>query len=113
MRHQQLDFSAGFEVTLGNGAAQAAVMTIAPGESEGGPENRHRGSDQWLFVVSGDGEATVGGKTIELRKGSLLLIERGETHEIRNTGARPLATVNFYIPPAYDESGEPLPSGRS
>ncbi|RYE65571.1 MAG: cupin domain-containing protein, partial [Rhizobiaceae bacterium] len=37
--------------------------------------------------------------------GSLLLIERGERHEIRNTGDAPLVTINFYTPPAYTQGG--------
>jgi oxalate decarboxylase/phosphoglucose isomerase-like protein (cupin superfamily) len=44
---------------------------------------------------------------------TLLLIERGEAHEIRNTGRRPLRMLNFYIPPAYRANGDPLPRGRS
>jgi hypothetical protein len=31
------------------------------------------------------------------RARTLLLIERGEAHEIRNTGRRPLRTLNFYV----------------
>lgn len=27
-------------------------MTLAPGNSEGGSDNRHGGSDHWLYVVS-------------------------------------------------------------
>ena len=49
-------------------------MTLAPGDSEGGPDNRHRGSDQWLYVVSGTGQATVNGKRYRLRAGTVLLI---------------------------------------
>ena len=41
------------------------------------------------------------GETTSLRQGTLLLIERGEAHEIRNTGHEPLRTVNFYVPPVY------------
>jgi mannose-6-phosphate isomerase-like protein (cupin superfamily) len=49
-------------------------MTLAPGETEGGPESRHWGANQWLFVVSGAGEAVVNGERVELREGTLLLI---------------------------------------
>jgi hypothetical protein len=42
----------------------------------------------------------------------LLLIERGEAHEIRNTGDERLSTLNFYVPPVYAEDGSELPSGR-
>jgi mannose-6-phosphate isomerase-like protein (cupin superfamily) len=47
-----------------------------------------------------------------LKAGSLLVIEHGETHEIRCTGDDPLRTINFYSPPAYDEEGKPLPAGE-
>jgi mannose-6-phosphate isomerase-like protein (cupin superfamily) len=112
MPHRHLRFGQGFRVVMGNDRSQAAQMTLSPGESEGGPDNRHRGADQWLFVVSGTGEATVNGKSHPLTEGALLLIERGETHEIRNTGTQPLRTLNAYVPPAYTSEGEELPRGR-
>jgi hypothetical protein len=44
--------------------------------------------------------------------GSLLLIERREKHEIRNTGRALLRTLNFYSPPGYRKDGNPLPRGK-
>ena len=41
--------------------------------------------------------AVVNGDRIELREGTLLLIRRGATHEIRNTGPAPLRTLNVYV----------------
>lgn len=76
-------------------------MVIAPGDAEGGSGNRHRGCDQWLYVLSGTGRATLGRRRQALKPGTLLLIERGTTHEIRNTGRTPLKTLNLYVPPAY------------
>jgi mannose-6-phosphate isomerase-like protein (cupin superfamily) len=113
MQHKHLQFGNGFKVVLGDGHAQAAQMTLGPGEAEGGPDNRHRGADQWLFVVSGTGEAVVEKKKILLRAGTLLLIARGETHDIRNTGRGPLRTLNVYVPPAYTKGGDELPAGRA
>ena len=110
---KQLRFGKDFSVALGNRRAQAATMVIAPGDSEGGSGNRHRGADQWLFVVSGSGVAVLGGRKRKLKAGSLVLIERGTTHEIRNTGRTPLKTLNVYVPPAYRSDGEELPRGRS
>jgi mannose-6-phosphate isomerase-like protein (cupin superfamily) len=112
MQKTTLRFGRGFKVSLANRRGQAATMTIAPGETEGGPGNRHRGADQWLFVESGAGAAIVNGRRHALRAGSLILIERGERHEIRNTGRRPLRTLNLYVPPAYTRSGDELPRGR-
>jgi len=77
------------------------MMVIKPGDCEGGPDNKHEGADQWLFVLSGVGEATVSKKKRKLSAGTLLLIEAGEPHEIKNTGKSPLRTVNFYAPPEY------------
>jgi hypothetical protein len=37
-----------------------------------------------------------------------VLIQRGDTHGIRNTGDVPLCTLNLYVPPAYTEQGEEL-----
>jgi mannose-6-phosphate isomerase-like protein (cupin superfamily) len=113
MQHKHLKFGLGFRVVLGDQRSQAAQMTIAPGASEGGPDNRHRGTDQWLFVVSGVGDAVIEGKHAQLRAGTLLLIPRGETHEIRNTGTEVLKTLSIYVPPGYTEDGDELPAGKA
>jgi mannose-6-phosphate isomerase-like protein (cupin superfamily) len=57
--------------------------------------------------------AVVNGERVELRAGTLVLIQRGDTHEIRNTGEVPLETLNIYVPPAYTEEGEELPAGKA
>jgi mannose-6-phosphate isomerase-like protein (cupin superfamily) len=75
--------------------------------------NRHRGADQWLYVVSGSGVAVVNGERVELREGTLELIRRGDTHGIRNTGSGPLKTLNVYVPPAYTGDGEQPPAGKA
>lgn len=112
MKHKTLRFGKGFRVALELRKLQAAEMVLAPGDSEGGPDNRHRGADQWLFVVAGTGLAIVDGQRQRLRPGSLVAIGRGERHEIRNTGRSLLKTLNFYTPPAYDAGGEPLRAGK-
>jgi mannose-6-phosphate isomerase-like protein (cupin superfamily) len=106
VQREHLRFGKGFHVTIGNARSQAAQMVLAPGENEGGPDNRHGGADQWLYVVSGSGVAIINGKWCPLRGGSLILIERGDRHEIRNTGRTKLKTLNVYVPPAYTEAGE-------
>lgn len=108
MKRKQLRFGLGFNVILGNARSQAAQMVIAPGGAEGGPRNRHRGADQWLYVVSGRGVAKTGRQSLRLRAGTLVLIEHGDRHEIRNTGRTSLKTLNLYVPPAYTPSGEEL-----
>lgn len=103
-----------FNILFATRNAQAAMMTLRPGgTSEDEPGNEHRRSEQWMFVIEGSGEAVIGKRPGALRrakfaKNSLLLIEKGELHQIKNTGKKSLVTLNFYAPPAYDKDGEPL-----
>jgi mannose-6-phosphate isomerase-like protein (cupin superfamily) len=112
MQSKAVRFTRGFEVLLSNPRAQVAQMTIAPGKSEGGPDNNHRGADQWLYVVAGRGLAIGRSRRIVLRRGTVLLVEEGNLHEIRNVGTTPLKTLNFYSPPAYDAAGDERRAGK-
>jgi mannose-6-phosphate isomerase-like protein (cupin superfamily) len=106
-------FRGTFDLLVATRAAQAAMMTLEPGgTSDDKPSNEHPASEQWLFVLAGSGRATIGKRKdamrrVALRKGDLLVIERREQHQIKNTGRQPLVTLNLYVPPAYDPDGEP------
>lgn len=76
MHRKTLRFGKGYRVAAEVRKAQAAEMVLAPGQSEGGPDNHHRGADQWLYVVDGTGMAIVEGRKIALKPGVLLVIER-------------------------------------
>ena len=92
---------------------QAAAMVLRPGQSSSErKENEHPRAEQWLFVIRGRGRAKVGSRSVDIQAGSLLLIEKGERHQITCTGQTPLRTINFYCPPAYDDEGEVLPSAQ-
>lgn len=87
-------------------------MTIAPGDAEGGPKNRHRAVDQWPYVLSGAGVALVNGKRSVLKARTLFFIGRKDRHEIKCIGRAPLRTLNFYVPPGYTKGGEELPRAK-
>lgn len=114
MRHKHLRFGKGFRLAFDVGRVQAAEMVIVPGGSEGGPDNHHRGADKWLYVVAGTGVAVVEGEPQPLKAGCLLVVERGERHEIRNTGRTSLKTLNLYSPAAYadEDQDQELPAGQ-
>jgi mannose-6-phosphate isomerase-like protein (cupin superfamily) len=97
----EIDMQVGFRLLAGTDRSQAATMVLSPGQSTGGPDNRHPRSDQWLFVILGRGKVLVEDEERDLEEGSLLLIEAGEAHEIINGGDRPLETLSFYAPPVY------------
>ena len=118
MKHKLAAVAQGrFQVLLASRSAQCAKMTLRPGaSSDEDVSNEHPKSEQWVYVVSGTGRATIiQGKVrrhVKLVPGSVLLIEKRELHQIRNSGSRPLVTINFYVPPAYMPDGEPkLPKG--
>ena len=109
----RLPLRRGFHVGPTHGKIQAATMNLNPGDREGGPDNAHRGSDQWLFVIEGTGRAILNGRGRALKPGTLLVIPKGMKHEIRNTGKSLMKTLNLYHPPAYRRDGEPLKRGKS
>ncbi|MFZ0848060.1 MAG: cupin domain-containing protein [Hyphomicrobiaceae bacterium] len=112
MKRAQMTFQTGFRLGVGNARSQSAVMVLGKGGVEGDAQNRHRGADQWLFVISGTGVANINGRAVALGAGTMVLIERGDTHEIRNTGRSLLKTVNVYLPPAYADADTELPAGK-
>lgn len=101
MKRTTIDPKTGFHVIAGTPRSQSATMVVEPGSAQGGATNRHRGADQWLYVLSGTGTAVIDGSRAALEPGTLLLIEAGESHEIRADADGPLSTLNFYGPPAY------------
>lgn len=114
MKHVRIGGKTGaFVKLLQSGDGQAYLMSLRSGEtSSEEPDNEHPHSEQWLFVISGVGQIAIGKarsrlRFVSLRSGSLLLVEKGELHQVQNTGRRNLVTLNLYIPPAYDKRGNP------
>jgi mannose-6-phosphate isomerase-like protein (cupin superfamily) len=107
-----------FEPLMATRLGQAAMMTLRPGgSSDDEVSNEHPRSEQWLYVITGSGVATVvpkggGPRQVQLKPGSLLVIERGERHQIRNSSRKNLQTLNFYLPPAYRAEGTVLPRAK-
>ncbi len=95
------NFDTDFSVLDSTAKSQSAVMVLKPGEKTGGANNKHENSDQWMYIVSGEGIAKINNEEIELISGMLILIEAGETHEIQNNSVKNLETLNFYSPPEY------------
>jgi mannose-6-phosphate isomerase-like protein (cupin superfamily) len=112
MKREQLSFRPGFRLSVANAKSQAAVMVLAVSGKEGGSDNFHKGADQWLYVIEGSGIAIVNDHKTRLKAGTIVLIEAGDRHEIRNTGRTLLKTVSVYVPPAYRDEENELPAGR-
>lgn len=111
MKRTTVTYGQGFHVLIGDEHSQAATLVVEPGGKVGGAHNRHGGADQWIYVLSGKGEATVAGETFAIAPGALVLIQRGDGHGFRNTGSANLEMLTLYVPPAYDENEDELPAG--
>lgn len=98
MKKFKPSFKKSFSIIGETKKSQVAEMSLGPDERTGGKENRHN-SDQWLFVVSGEGVATVEGRKVKLSPGTLLLIEAKEEHSVACNSEQILKTLNFYAPP--------------
>jgi mannose-6-phosphate isomerase-like protein (cupin superfamily) len=88
--------ASGLDVLGGTERSQAATLELAPYTKT---ENRHDGSDRWVYVLTGSGKAVVGGLDVKLAPGTLVLVEAGEPHELDNTGGEPMVLLNVYSPP--------------
>ena len=72
MKSKTCILTEGFRIAFDHAGLQAAEMVIASGDKEGGPDNRHHGADQWLFVISGTGLAIVEGSRRALDRKSVV-----------------------------------------
>lgn len=95
------NFGSFFDVLATTERSQAASMVLKTGQSTGGPTNEHRNCDQWLYILDGQGRATIDGTHHDIKEGDLICIEAGETHEITAESDQPLKSFSIYAPPEY------------
>jgi hypothetical protein len=97
MKHEQLKFNKGFRVSVGNAKSQGAVMVLSPGDTEGGPDNRHRGADQWLYVQEGTGTANINGAS-------------RRSNSVRSSSSRPATPTRSATRGGAPQDGERVPA---
>ena len=75
-------------------------ITIAP-HTQGPPQHRHSLHDEGFYVVSGTAQFTVGDKTYEEARGTLVMIPPGAPHTFANAGDEPVVLLNTFTPDLY------------
>jgi len=99
-----------FDVALGSillsgedtgGAYCLLDLKVAPGK--GVPRHTHTREDEALFVLSGELEATVGGKIFTLRAGETLIAPRNIPHQLRNSGNVANHYLIIFTPSGFEE----------
>jgi quercetin dioxygenase-like cupin family protein len=100
-----------FPINVHSGARDTAVVyfEVEPGDRLG----RHTDSaEEILYIVTGEGEAEVGGEYAHVSAGDLAVIPAMVPHGIRNTGEETLRVVGFFsesrIISTFDEPVQPV-----
>jgi mannose-6-phosphate isomerase-like protein (cupin superfamily) len=84
-----------FPVYAATGAASTAVVyfEVEPGKRLAA---HHDGAEEILFIVQGEGVATIGDASGPVRAGDLAVIPAWVTHGVENTGDITLKVVGFF-----------------
>ncbi len=81
------------------------VVTFPSGSNPG--THVHAAEEEIIYILSGKGEAKVGGKTYALEPGVGIFAEPGVEHGIKTLGNEPLVLVSVFSPPvkpgSYDK----------
>jgi mannose-6-phosphate isomerase-like protein (cupin superfamily) len=78
--------------------SQLVVMALTPGEEIG--EEVHD-VDQFIYLLKGEGEATLSGKVMPFAKGDALCVPAGTLHNVTNSGEAPMKLFTVYSPPQH------------
>jgi len=69
--------------------------SLAPGAATAPTTDREIGG--FFYVISGQGKATIGGETADIKEGDAIPILLNETKQFENTGTQPLQLMNVGI----------------
>ncbi len=75
----------------------AGLNCFLPGQQHAA--HVHADQDKLYYVLSGGGEAQVGGERQEVAQGDLILAPAGVEHGLNNTGSAPLVVLVVFAPP--------------
>jgi quercetin dioxygenase-like cupin family protein len=71
-------------------------MVFQPGARA--PEHSHDVSEELVYILSGQGEMTLGDRTVPLEAGTAVRIPAGVAHSFVIGGEEPMEVVQFYNP---------------
>jgi mannose-6-phosphate isomerase-like protein (cupin superfamily) len=89
--------------TVGARQMSIAIMNCPVG-SVVRPLHGHRGIEEVILILEGEGEAWVDGEKAFFRKGDAVFFPADSKHQVRNTGDVPLVTASIFSAPTRPDS---------
>lgn len=65
----------------------------------------HEETEECIYVVTGRGEAEIGGKKIKLEPDMAILVKPGEYHQVFNYSDETMKLIWVYAPPGAEKKG--------
>lgn len=78
---------------------QLVLMALIPGQDIG--METHATHDQFFRIEKGHGEVVIDGVRHRIKGGDGLIVPAGATHNVTNTGEKPLRLYTIYGPPNH------------
>lgn len=78
---------------------QVVLMALKPGEDIG--LETHQDTDQFFYIVKGEGRAIIGGEKHAVEKGSMVVVRAGTPHNLVNDAGESLKLFTIYVPPHH------------
>lgn len=78
---------------------QLVLMALQPGESIG--SETHATNDQFFRIEKGKGEIEINGTSQPVKSGTGIVVPAGATHNLTNTGDKPMRICTIYGPPNH------------
>ena len=97
----------GFKVELINKEDKGAIPAnhfllrigeLSPGRVHPGVKEIHDKAEHAFYVLDGDGEIIIQDETYELHPHTAVLVPQGFSHQLKNTGTKPLRWIVVYAP---------------
>ena len=93
----------------GNRALYVGILEAEPGAEV--PRNRHPGSAEILYVMSGAGDVTIGSEKIRFGAEEALHIPDGQPHAAKFTGPDKTIMLQVFAPAGPEERYRAAPAG--
>ncbi len=67
------------------------------------PEHAHKETDEFIYIIHGNGEIYINKKKYEIFKNTGILVQEMEMHYIKNTGNSEMEALCIFVPPSSVE----------